>query len=98
MNHCCQSLPSRRLSRNIVTAVGHTVTAVMGAGVLNLPYATAVLGWVGGPISILVFSYITLYTSYLLADCHVYKSQRLRTYTDVVFATFGHKGFVAIGW
>ena len=30
---------------------------------LALPYSMAVLGWVGGPIMIIIFAVITLYTS-----------------------------------
>lgn len=78
--------------------MGHTITAVIGAGVLNLPYAVSILGWVAGPILLLLFSWVTLYTSYLLADCHVFNGRRMRTYTDVVFVSFGRAGYHILGW
>ncbi|KAK2076243.1 hypothetical protein QBZ16_001175 [Prototheca wickerhamii] len=82
----------------LLTAVGHTITAVIGAGVLNLPYAVSMLGWVAGPAAILLFSWITLFTSHLLAECHLYNGQRLRTYTDVVFVSFGKRGYHMLAW
>ncbi|PSC76661.1 amino acid permease 4-like [Micractinium conductrix] len=81
-----------------LTAVAHIVTAVIGAGVLALPYSTAVLGWVAGPLLLLVCAAITLYNACLMADCHVIDGKRQSTYTDCVRAVFGRKGFHAVGW
>lgn len=36
---------------------------VIGSGILALPYAVAMLGWVGGLVALLLFAQITLYTS-----------------------------------
>lgn len=90
--------PAIPMRRTLLTAVGHTITAVIGAGVLNLPYAVSMLGWVAGPAAILLFSWITLFTSHLLAECHLYNGQRLRTYTDVVFVSFGKRGYHMLAW
>jgi amino acid permease len=43
---------------------------VIGSGVLSLAWATAQLGWIAGPGSLVIFSVITLYTSNLLVDCY----------------------------
>ncbi|KAL6767998.1 hypothetical protein ACKKBF_B37390 [Auxenochlorella protothecoides x Auxenochlorella symbiontica] len=85
-------------SGNTFTAVGHTITAVIGAGVLSLPYAISMLGWVAGPLCLGLFASITLYTSQLLADCGVINGLRQRTYTNVVETTFGRWGYLTIGW
>ncbi|OIV91151.1 hypothetical protein TanjilG_30373 [Lupinus angustifolius] len=53
-----------------VTASAHIVTAVIGSGVLSLAWAVAQLGWIAGPIILIIFSLITLYTSCLLSDCY----------------------------
>jgi proton-coupled amino acid transporter len=79
-------------------ATSHIVTAVVGAGVLSLPYSLNVLGWVGGPIMILVMAYITLKTSVLLADCYYVHGKRRRTYREVVNAVFGRRGDIILGW
>ncbi|BAF17506.1 amino acid permease 3 isoform X2 [Oryza sativa Japonica Group] len=72
------------------TASAHIITAVIGSGVLSLGWAIAQLGWVAGPAVMLLFSFVTYYTSALLADC--YRSgdestgKRNYTYMDAVNA------------
>lgn len=88
--------PSR--NSNYIGAVSHIVTAVVGAGVLSLPFSMNVLGWVGGPLMIIVMAYITLQTSVLLADCYYVNGKRNRTYREVVNAVFGRKGDIILGW
>lgn len=83
--------------RNIITGIGHTITAVIGAGVLSLPYSMSMLGWVAGPICLLIFAGITLFTSQLLSECGVIHGVRQRTYTNVVETTLGRWGYIAIG-
>ena len=41
---------------NTVTAAAHCITAVIGAGVLALPYSVGALGWAGGPVMIAMFA------------------------------------------
>ncbi|KAK4800740.1 hypothetical protein SAY86_021227 [Trapa natans] len=77
----------------VVTASAHIITAVIGSGVLSLAWAIAQLGWVAGPAVLMAFSFITYFTSTLLADC--YRSpdpitgKRNYTYMDVVRANLG---------
>ncbi|KAK7289653.1 hypothetical protein RIF29_03458 [Crotalaria pallida] len=52
------------------TAVAHIVTGVIGSGVLSLAWSMAQLGWVGGPLAMLLFASITLFTSFLLSDTY----------------------------
>ncbi|CAN6458429.1 unnamed protein product [Victoria cruziana] len=77
------------------TATAHIITAVIGAGVLGLPWSVAQLGWVLGPVSILLFAWVTYYTAVLLADCYRYPDkttgQRNRVYMDAVSAILGPK-------
>ncbi|CAA2991995.1 amino acid permease 3-like [Olea europaea var. sylvestris] len=81
-----------RLKRTgtVWTASAHIITAVIGSGVLSLAWATAQLGWIAGPTVMLLFSFVTYYTSTLLAAC--YRSdigQRNYTYMDAVRANLG---------
>lgn len=77
----------------LVTASAHIITAVIGSGVLSLAWANAQLGWVAGPVVLMVFSAITWLMSTLLADC--YRSpdpvtgNRNYTYMEVVKANLG---------
>ncbi|GKC20626.1 amino acid permease 3-like protein [Tanacetum coccineum] len=52
------------------TASAHIITAVIGSGVLSLAWATAQLGWIAGPTMLFLFSFVTYYTSCLLATCY----------------------------
>ncbi|GFQ06945.1 amino acid permease 6 [Phtheirospermum japonicum] len=76
-----------------LTASAHIITAVIGSGVLSLAWAIAQLGWVAGPAALVAFSFITFFTSTLLADSYrcpgpVYGSRNY-TYTDVVRSHLG---------
>lgn len=48
----------------------HTVTAVVGVGVLGLPYSFSYLGWFGGTFALTLTLAASLYTAYLLAALH----------------------------
>ncbi|KAI7842784.1 hypothetical protein COHA_003530 [Chlorella ohadii] len=78
------------------SCVGHIITAVIGSGVLYLPYFFAILGWIGGIIMTLTFGAITWYTSSLLADAMVIKGVRYRTYQSAVEAVFGRRGGILL--
>lgn len=78
---------------NIWTASAHIITAVIGSGVLSLAWAIAQLGWIAGPVVMVLFSFVIYCTSALLADC--YRSgdpitgKRNYTYMDAVRANLG---------
>ncbi|KAL5982753.1 Amino acid permease 3 [Asimina triloba] len=84
-----------RLKRtgNLWTASAHIITAVIGSGVLSLAWAMAQLGWVAGPVMMILFSLVTYYTSNLLADCYRTSDpdtgKRNYTYMDAVGALLG---------
>ncbi|GMH00938.1 hypothetical protein Nepgr_002777 [Nepenthes gracilis] len=77
----------------IWTASAHIITAVIGSGVLSLAWATAQLGWVAGPIVMILFSFVTYYTSSLLTDCYrsgdAVAGKRNYTYMDAVASNLG---------
>lgn len=77
----------------LLTASAHIITAVIGSGVLSLAWAIAQLGWIAGPIVLLIFSAITWFMSTLLADCYrtpdPVTGKRNYTYSDVVRANLG---------
>ncbi|EFN54604.1 hypothetical protein CHLNCDRAFT_58128 [Chlorella variabilis] len=79
-----------------VQCVFHIITAVIGSGVLYLPFFFAILGWIGGIIMLLVFGAITWYTSRLLADAMVIDGVRYRTYQSAVEAVFGRRGGILL--
>ncbi|XWS39844.1 hypothetical protein CRYUN_Cryun18bG0089500 [Craigia yunnanensis] len=74
-----------------VTASAHIITAVIGSGVLSLSWAIAQLGWIAGPIILLLFSVITWFTSILSADCcrDPVSGRRYSSYIDAVKSNLG---------
>ncbi|KAM1079747.1 hypothetical protein EV1_014354 [Malus domestica] len=84
-----------RLKRTgtVWTSSAHIITAVIGSGVLSLAWATTQLGWVAGPSVMLLFSFVTYYTSTLLSAC--YRSgdsvtgKKNYTYMDAVRSNLG---------
>nr|XP_043640102.1 amino acid permease 3-like [Erigeron canadensis] len=84
-----------RLKRTgtVWTASAHIITAVIGSGVLSLAWATAQLGWIAGPTVLFLFSFVTYYTSCLLAACYrqgdPVKGKRNYTYMEAVQNNLG---------
>ncbi|KAJ1415529.1 Amino acid transporter, transmembrane domain [Sesbania bispinosa] len=57
---------------NVWSAMAHIITGVIGAGVLSLAWSVAQLGWIVGPMAILLFAVTTLISTFLLSDCYRY--------------------------
>lgn len=70
----------------------HNVTAMVGAGVLSLPYAMSQLGW-GPGVVILVLSWIiTLYTLWQMVEMHeMVPGKRFDRYHELGQYAFGEK-------
>lgn len=70
----------------------HNVTAMVGAGVLSLPYAMAELGW-GPGVAVLVISWIiTLYTLWQMVQMHeMVPGKRFDRYHELGQQAFGEK-------
>ncbi|KAK7258031.1 hypothetical protein RIF29_32415 [Crotalaria pallida] len=77
------------------TATAHIITAVIGSGVLSLAWAVAQLGWLAGPVVLLLFAVVNLYTSNLLTQCYrtgdPNTGPRNYTYMDAVKTLLGGK-------
>ncbi|KAJ4793823.1 Amino acid permease 3 [Rhynchospora pubera] len=85
------------------SATAHIITAVIGSGVLSLAWSVGQLGWVGGPISLVAFAWVTTVQSSLLADC--YKSPdpehgpiRNRSYMEAVKLNLGERSLWVCGF
>ncbi|KAL1214568.1 Amino acid permease 3 [Cardamine amara subsp. amara] len=78
---------------SVWTASAHIITAVIGSGVLSLAWATAQLGWLAGPVVMMLFSVVTYFTSTLLAACYrsgdPISGKRNYTYMDAVRSNLG---------
>ncbi|XLU68985.1 hypothetical protein S245_028038 [Arachis hypogaea] len=83
------------------TTSSHIITAVIGSGVLSLAWSIAQLGWIAGPIVMIFFSLVTLYTSYFLADSYrvgdPVTGKRSYTYMEAIGNILGGKNFIFCG-
>ncbi|MBA0784717.1 hypothetical protein Gotri_027871 [Gossypium trilobum] len=93
-----------RLKRTgtVWTVSAHIITAVIGSGILSLAWATAQLGWIAGPAVMFFFSFVTHYTSTLLAACYrcddPVNGKRNYTYMEAVRANLGGFEVKICGW
>ncbi|KAJ7567568.1 hypothetical protein O6H91_02G153200 [Diphasiastrum complanatum] len=80
---------------NTLTTLAYVITAVLGTGVLSLPWSVGQMGWSVGPLLILIFSLTTLYSSIILCECYrtpdPVLGKRNYTYTNVVHAILGKR-------
>eukprot|EP01025_Chloroclados_australasicus_P061871 TRINITY_DN8126_c0_g2_i1.p1 TRINITY_DN8126_c0_g2~~TRINITY_DN8126_c0_g2_i1.p1 ORF type:complete len:450 (-),score=25.83 TRINITY_DN8126_c0_g2_i1:237-1586(-) len=72
-------------------AAFHTVTSVVGVGVLGLPYALSDLGWTAGVIGLIIACAVSYYTSFLLITMHESKGTRFSRYRDLGQAILGER-------
>ncbi|KAK3418919.1 hypothetical protein EUGRSUZ_H04668 [Eucalyptus grandis] len=70
----------------------HNVTAMVGAGVLSLPYSLAALGW-GPGVTVLIISWVvTLYTLWQMVEMHeMVPGKRFDRYHELGQHAFGEK-------
>ncbi|PSS30160.1 Lysine histidine transporter like [Actinidia chinensis var. chinensis] len=70
----------------------HNVTAMVGAGVLSLPYAMAALGWGPGVVVLILSWLITLYTLWQMVEMHeMVPGKRFDRYHELGQHAFGEK-------
>ncbi|KAJ6754398.1 LYSINE HISTIDINE TRANSPORTER-LIKE 3-RELATED [Salix purpurea] len=70
----------------------HNVTAMVGAGVLSLPYAMANLGWGPGTVILVLSWVITLYTLWQMVEMHeMVPGKRFDRYHELGQHAFGEK-------
>ncbi|XP_050369759.1 LOW QUALITY PROTEIN: probable amino acid permease 7 [Argentina anserina] len=79
----------------IWTALAHIITGVIGAGVLSLAWSVAQLGWIAGPLLMIVFASVTIVSNNMLSDCYRYPDPhaptRNRSYMEAVKLYLGDK-------
>ncbi|KAL5997349.1 Lysine histidine transporter 1 [Asimina triloba] len=70
----------------------HNVTAMVGAGVLSLPYSMSKLGWGPGVVVLILSWFITLYTLWQMVEMHeMVPGKRFDRYHELGQQAFGEK-------
>lgn len=52
------------------TCVSHIITSVIGSGILSLAWSTAQLGWIGGPVCMILLAIVTYVSVFLLSNVY----------------------------
>nr|XP_048329951.1 probable amino acid permease 7 isoform X7 [Ziziphus jujuba var. spinosa] len=94
--HAQISKPSLIRTGNVWTAVAHIITGVIGSGVLSLAWSMAQLGWIAGPLAMILFALVTLMSAFLLCNCYLtpdpeYGPHRNISYLEAVRNYLGEK-------
>ncbi|KAK6130554.1 hypothetical protein DH2020_035700 [Rehmannia glutinosa] len=93
MDQTSEALENGHIASKSFDDDGRLKRTVIGSGVLSLAWAIAQLGWVAGPAVLMAFSFITYFTSTLLADSYrcpgPLHGTRNYTYMDVVRSHLG---------
>nr|XP_043605842.1 probable amino acid permease 7 isoform X2 [Erigeron canadensis] len=81
--------------------VAHFIAGVIGSGVLSLAWSLAQLGWIAGPLAILVVAFFSLVSAFLITNIHTtYSNPSLtpttnRSFLQAVHTILGYKnGFI----
>ncbi|BAT74326.1 Lysine histidine transporter [Vigna angularis] len=70
----------------------HNLTAMVGAGVLTLPYAMSMMGWGPGSVILILSWIITLFTLWQMVEMHeMVPGERLDRYHELGQKAFGEK-------
>lgn len=82
--------------RGWIVAASHILTAIIGAGVLGLPYAISWLGWPAGVALLLLFFGVTLVCSFMLADVFEVDGRRHNEYGGAVRSIIGARSALVV--
>ncbi|KAJ4957507.1 hypothetical protein NE237_024618 [Protea cynaroides] len=77
--------------------LGNIIVAIIGTGVLGLPYAFRVAGWLAGALGVTIAAITIYYCMLLLVQCKDKlasddESDEIHTYGDLGFKAFGRPG------
>lgn len=76
-------------------SVFNSINAIIGVGLLSLPLAFKMSGWIVGLILLSLTACVTAYTSKLLAKCMDFDAS-LITYSDLAYVSFGTRARVVV--
>ncbi len=83
-------LPNSRVG-NVLSASMHITCAIIGIGILALPYTFSYLGWIAGPLLLVFFYIVTLLSNYLLSSVYMVHGRVHSTYHYAVRDVLGRR-------
>lgn len=85
---------------NVWTALAHLIAGVIGSGVLSMAWSMAQLGWIAGPLSIILIAFFSLVSAFLISNiqlCSNHPSITInRSYLQAVHTILGEADRVII--
>lgn len=77
--------------------LGNIIVSIVGTGVLGLPYAFRIAGWLAGSLGVIIVGFATYYCMLLLIQCRdklesEEGEEESKTYGDLGFKCMGTKG------
>ena len=85
-------LPNDKVG-DVLSTTAHSLTAILGIGILALPSAISYLGWVAGPILLVVFFGATVLSNYLLCSVYQVHGRTHSTYHTAVRDIIGSRRY-----
>ncbi|KAF4998746.1 hypothetical protein FDECE_11729 [Fusarium decemcellulare] len=76
-------------------SIFNSINAIIGVGLLSLPLALQMTGWIPGLVILSLTAAVTSHTSKLLAKCMDY-DRTLITYSDLAYVSFGTRARVVV--
>ncbi|KAJ0765605.1 putative amino acid transporter, transmembrane domain-containing protein [Helianthus annuus] len=62
---------NHNLTGTVWTALAHFIAGVIGSGVLPLAWSVAQLGWIAGPLCVIIIALFALVSAFLISDVYV---------------------------
>eukprot|EP00890_Picochlorum_soloecismus_P001889 jgi/Picsp_1/2700/NSC_00930-R1_amino acid permease len=75
----------------VLTTTAHVICAIIGIGILALPYSVAYLGWIAGPLLIFFFYVVAVFSSRLLARVYLVQGRVHARYHHAVRDILGRR-------
>ncbi|KAM0044265.1 putative amino acid transporter, transmembrane domain-containing protein [Helianthus debilis subsp. tardiflorus] len=94
---------NHNLTGTVWTALAHFIAGVIGSGVLSLAWSVAQLGWIAGPLCVVVIALFALVSAFLISDVYVYTNPsngcttRNHSFLQAVHNILGYKNGLVCG-
>ncbi|KAL8256503.1 hypothetical protein R6Q59_031570 [Mikania micrantha] len=91
------------LTGTVWTAVAHFIAGVIGSGVLSLAWSFSQLGWIAGPLCVIIIAFFALVSAFLISNMHLYTNPSNGTTTinhsflQAVHTSLGYKNGLVCG-
>ncbi|KAK9072223.1 hypothetical protein SSX86_008655 [Deinandra increscens subsp. villosa] len=91
------------LTGTVWTALAHFIAGVVGSGVLSLAWSIAQLGWIAGPLCVVIIAFFALVSAFLISNIQIYTNPSNGTSTtnlsflQAVHTILGYKNGLVCG-